>query len=328
MSLTILYTKLGWQCNAACVFCAVGDYRGPRELSTELVVEQLKLGREYNATLLTISGGEPTVRHDLPLLVQVARKLGYSGVHIQTNGRALGSEHYCRKLLDAGATKFIVSLHGHTATLHDQLTQAKGSFAQTSRGIHYLAQVGNPRLLQTNTTIVADNYSYLLDIVLYLESLGVTRINLSYVQPSGAARHIMTRLSPRMTDVAAHVRRVFERPNARAHVVTDGLPPCLLAEHYNSVRNQLYTPARFLGQHEEWRVYCVMSGYQVSSSGQSLEYPAVLKILPPESLLEKEEETDLLYYALDCERCAFKPHCPGVWAYYVEQYGLSEFQPI
>jgi MoaA/NifB/PqqE/SkfB family radical SAM enzyme len=208
------------------------------------------------------------------------------------------------------------------------LTQAKGSFAQTSRGIRNLAQVANPRLLQTNTTIVEDNYRYLSDIVLYLESLGVTRVNLSYVQPSGAARDIMTRLSPRMTDVAAHVRRVLERPNACAHVVTDGLPPCLLAEHYDSVRNQLYTPARFLGQHGEWRVYCVMSNYQVSSSGQRLEYPAVLKILPPESPLEEEEEIEQLYYASDCERCAFKPHCPGVWAYYVQQYGLSEFQPI
>jgi wyosine [tRNA(Phe)-imidazoG37] synthetase (radical SAM superfamily) len=328
MSTTILYTKLGWRCNAECVFCAVGDYRGPRELPTEFVVEQLKLGRQYNATLLTISGGEPTVRHDLPLLIQVARELGYTGVHIQTNGRALGSEHYCRKLLDAGATKFIVSLHGHTPTLHDRLTQAKGSFAQTSRGIRNLAQLASPRLLQTNTTIVTENYRYLFDIVLYLESLGVTRINLSYVQPSGVARSIMTQLSPRMTDVAVHVHRVFQRPNAHAYVVTDGIPPCLLAEHNDLTRNQLYTPARLIGQNGEWRVYRVMSGYQVCGAGQSLEYPAVLKILPPGTPLEEEEEIDHLYYAPDCERCAIKPQCPGVWAYYVEQYGLSEFQPI
>lgn len=328
MTMTILYIKLGWRCNAECVFCAVGDYQGPRELSAEFVIEQLRLGRQYKATILTISGGEPTVRRDLPMLIQAARELGYTGVHIQTNGRALNSERYCQTLLDAGATKFVVSLHGHTADLHDPLTQAKGSFAQTSRGIRNLASVANSRLLQTNTTIVTDNYRYLLEIVLYLETLGVRHINLSYVQPSGAARGIMTRLSPRMTDVAACVRQVLQRPNAHARVVTDGIPPCLLAEYCSLARNQLYTPAHLLGQHDEWRVYRVMSDYQVSGSGQSLEYPAVLKVLPPGTPLEEEKEIEHLYYAPDCERCAFRSQCPGLWGYYVTQYGLAEFQPI
>jgi len=278
MSATIMYTKLGWQCNANCIFCAVGGDSGTRELSTELVVQQLKLGRKYNATILTISGGEPTTRNDLTFLIQVARQLGYTKVHIQTNGRALRSEQYCRELLDAGVTKFLISLHGHTAMLHDQLTRARGSFGQTSRGIHNLAQAASPGLLQTNTTIVAHNYEYLPEIVAYLEKLGVTHINLSYVQPSGYARGIMAQLSPRMTDVAIRIRQVLRCPSVRTHVVIDGIPPCLLTEYHSLVRNQLYAPARLIGQHEEWRVYCVMSDYQVNDSGRSLKYPAVLKV--------------------------------------------------
>jgi len=328
MSMTILYTKLGWKCNSDCIFCAVGDFLGPKDISMPHVIKQLELGRNHNATLFSISGGEPTARNDLPQIIEEARKLGYDEVHIQTNGRALCSEKYCNRLISAGATKFIVSIHGHTAFLHDKLTQARGGFLQTSQGIRNIVKIGNSRLLKTNTTVVIDNFRYLSDIVLYLENLGVLNITISYVQPSGRAKYAIFDLAPRMSEVADQIRRIYDRPNLLATVVVDGIPPCLLGEYKEKVRSQLYTPAKLLEEIDEWKVYCVMTSYMVDSNNKVINYPSVLKILSPESPIEEEEEIEQLFYASECACCECKSRCPGIWNYYVKKFGFEELQPM
>ena len=41
---------------------------------------------------LQLSGGEPTLRDDLPEIVEIARRIGYSFIQVNTNGLRLAAD--------------------------------------------------------------------------------------------------------------------------------------------------------------------------------------------------------------------------------------------
>ena len=69
-----------------------------------------KVGPE---TGLQITGGEPTIRPDLDEIVMMARRHGFVGIEINTNGIVIGrSKEYLQKLVDAGITGIYLSFDG------------------------------------------------------------------------------------------------------------------------------------------------------------------------------------------------------------------------
>jgi uncharacterized radical SAM superfamily Fe-S cluster-containing enzyme len=62
---------------------------------------------------LQLSGGEPTLRDDLPLIVRRARDIGFDHVQVNTNGLRLGRDaEFARALADAGVTSFFLQFDG------------------------------------------------------------------------------------------------------------------------------------------------------------------------------------------------------------------------
>ena len=62
---------------------------------------------------LQITGGEPTLRRDLPAIIAMARHNGASAVELNTNGLVLGNDRgYLRALRDAGVTNIYLQFDG------------------------------------------------------------------------------------------------------------------------------------------------------------------------------------------------------------------------
>jgi uncharacterized radical SAM superfamily Fe-S cluster-containing enzyme len=62
---------------------------------------------------LQLSGGEPTVREDLPEIVRMAKESGFDHIEINTNGIQLASStDYCKELLDAGVSTIYLQFDG------------------------------------------------------------------------------------------------------------------------------------------------------------------------------------------------------------------------
>jgi hypothetical protein len=61
-------------------------------------------------------------------------------VELQTNATRLAERGLARALGEAGLDRAMVSLHGSTAALSDEITGAPGTFADTARGIDALVQ--------------------------------------------------------------------------------------------------------------------------------------------------------------------------------------------
>jgi MoaA/NifB/PqqE/SkfB family radical SAM enzyme len=289
--------KVGFACNNRCHFCVQGDKRArfaPRP--TEELREVLRSERA-RVRAVVFTGGEPTMRPDLPDLVAYARELGYLTIQIQTNGRMFAHAGYARRLVACGATEFSPALHGHVPALHDHLTEAPGAFAQTVAGIRNLKALG--QYVLTNTVVTRSNYRHLPEIVRLLVSLGVDQLQLAFVHPVGTAGAEFQAVVPRMALAAPYLLEALRAGLAAGRRVnTEAVPACILP------------------------------GY---------EHCVVEKHIPRTAIYDAESTIeDYTRYRLDegkakgpeCRACLHVAECEGPWREYPERYGWEEFRPV
>jgi uncharacterized radical SAM superfamily Fe-S cluster-containing enzyme len=67
-------------------------------------------------TGVQLTGGEPTVRADLPAIVRMGREMGFWGVEVNTNGVVIARDPaYLRQLVEAGCTGIYLQFDGVSA---------------------------------------------------------------------------------------------------------------------------------------------------------------------------------------------------------------------
>lgn len=135
---------LNYACNAKCPFC----YNPPitpellrRELSFEAAAASLYAGAKSGARRLNLHGGEVTLRDDLPKILALARKLGFTHITVVTNGVRLAQPGYAASLVECGATDFRISIHAAKAEVHDALLALPGAFDKAVRGLEELRRL-------------------------------------------------------------------------------------------------------------------------------------------------------------------------------------------
>lgn len=92
------------RCNLCCRFCFADGGRPEEDPSlAEMKAAIRDIVRQCGSPLLQLSGGEPTLRDDLPELVRYAKEAGCSYVQVNTNGIRLAQEpEYAKRLAEAG----------------------------------------------------------------------------------------------------------------------------------------------------------------------------------------------------------------------------------
>ena len=100
------------RCNLGCTYCFADN--GHRQ---DPVLEEVKGWLQELAapgqTLVQLSGGEPTVREDLPEIVAYAREIGCKYVQLNTNGLRLAEDpEYVRRLAEAGLSFVFLQFDG------------------------------------------------------------------------------------------------------------------------------------------------------------------------------------------------------------------------
>ena len=94
------------RCNLACPVCyaSAGEGDLPKDPSRAAISAMLaNLLARSGTCNVQISGGEPTVREDLPDIIREAKALGFPLVQVNSNGVRLGQDKdYARKLAEAG----------------------------------------------------------------------------------------------------------------------------------------------------------------------------------------------------------------------------------
>lgn len=101
------------RCNLHCTFCfAQGEQQG-EDRPFEQIVQDLHALAKPGQTLVQLSGGEPTVRDDLPAIVHAARGAGCRYVQLNTNGIRLAQDQsYVAALKEAGLSFVFMQFDG------------------------------------------------------------------------------------------------------------------------------------------------------------------------------------------------------------------------
>ena len=129
------------RCNLKCVHCyaQAKDIEFENELSTEEGKALIDDLASFGSPVILFSGGEPTMRKDLPELAAYAREKGMRAV-ISTNGTLIDRE-MAKKLKDVGLSYVGVSLDGIRET-NDKFRGMKGAFDAALRGLHNCQEEG------------------------------------------------------------------------------------------------------------------------------------------------------------------------------------------
>jgi uncharacterized radical SAM superfamily Fe-S cluster-containing enzyme len=103
------------RCNLHCPVCFADSGRGEvAEPSLENIAWLLERAMAAAGPCnLQLSGGEPTLRDDIPEIVELARRIGYSFIQLNTNALRLASDKdYLRRLQAAGLSSVFLQFDG------------------------------------------------------------------------------------------------------------------------------------------------------------------------------------------------------------------------
>ncbi|HID29928.1 MAG TPA: radical SAM protein [Desulfobacterales bacterium] len=214
-------------CNSKCEFCVVNSPVLRVPISTNELVRHVESFAENLPEVLNIHGGEPTISKALFPVLDAAQRIGIPEAHLQTNGIRLANRKYVDRLIEAGVSVFVVSLHGHVARQQEEITLTPNSFAKILRGIRNCLDAG--ALVRTNTVICKQNIASLYDVLALSGDLGVRWQNISALHPSKHAMSSFQKLVVHPQDVRSTLLTTVKRlREAFPDIVVEleGFPPC------------------------------------------------------------------------------------------------------
>ncbi|MBQ7567619.1 radical SAM protein [bacterium] len=298
--------KVGYSCNDACLHCVVDDFRDslrdkhqPQDKTLDAIKAEM-LDARARGSELTITGGEPTIRPDFVEIIRYARSLDYS-ICVQTNGRRLSDPKLADALQEFTKISYCIALHGHTAEIHDKITQRPGSFAETVKGFHNLYERHIP---YTNKIVLSKyNYQILTELCTFIADLPAKTVNIAYPHAQGRARKLWEQVVPRYSDVAPYVHKAIQTLLSRGvYVSTESMP------------------------------FCLMEGYEpfIAELRQQLNDYAEINQYGSEQGIMDWSKVRLQIKAKfpQCQACRFTKVCEGPWNEYPRMFGDKEFTPL
>jgi len=184
--LTYVHAGVTHRCNLRCTMCRIWTRAGDLpEASPDRWREVARLLANRGATTVSLGGGEPFCRTDLPEIVAAFADNGFR-VRALTNG-VMVNQKALRTCIDAGLADLSFSLDTLDAELQERLDGMPGGLAKRLDNLAMISQTLPDRVtVQLNTVVNAFNLEHLTPIADLAASLG---FSVSYIpvhlDPSG-----------------------------------------------------------------------------------------------------------------------------------------------
>lgn len=292
---------LNYNCSAKCDFCSQDfEWRKvPNEIPFDLAAKNMYLAYQNGYRRLGFTGGEPTLRPELPKLIALATKIGYTYVRIQTNGIRTANFDYAKQLADAGLTFVKFSIHGHTAEIHDRLVGVPGAFEKNLKTIENLRElkVG----IGINIVLNKENYRHLPEFYeLFMKKMQLSNFVIIAPLYEGNMTLFAGKIGARLSDYAPYIEKAF----ALFTEVNHPKPPLLLH----------FTP-------------CVLPGYEQQMLGWSAFNTMVVSPTGKQRDLD-ETALDHTVKTEECAKCVYNDRCIGWDKSYAAFFGTGEIKAL
>ena len=177
MDLAITY-----RCNNDCAHCYNARERNFPELTTDQWKKILDDLWALGVPHIVFTGGEATLRDDLPELIQHAESNGQI-TGLNTNARRLADAAYVQRLVEAGLDHVQITVESCDEKIHDDMMRLNGAFRQTIAGLKNV--LATKLYVMTNTTMLRTNVHKIPDTLDFLAEIGVPTIGLNALIYSG-----------------------------------------------------------------------------------------------------------------------------------------------
>jgi hypothetical protein len=175
-----------------------------------------------SAPLHWLSGAEPTLRADLPELIEQLSPL--STIGLDTDGLALHSATVTNGLVHRGLQRVRIGLHSSQSDAHDWLVGLPGAARRARRAIRTCVEAG----LEVHGQIVISRPTteHLPETIALLFRLGVRGIHLRRPYLSHSLDDRALSISPRLGLLEPWLEAAVQEAAARPLVIHD-IPPCI-----------------------------------------------------------------------------------------------------
>ena len=180
-----------YRCNNDCAHCYNSRERNFPELATGQwfkIIDQLW---ELGVPHIIFTGGEATLRNDLPELIAHAENNGQI-TGLNTNARRLMNMDYVKQLVDAGLDHVQITVESCVPEIHDEMMRTEGAFKQTITGLNNV--LATKLYVMTNTTMLRTNVHTIPATLNLLADLGVPTVGLNALIYSGQGLTVGTGL--------------------------------------------------------------------------------------------------------------------------------------
>jgi len=146
--------EVTWRCNLTCPVCYLAPDRMYSDPSLPTITEMLKTIRSFDvqSTSLQITGGEPTLRQDLPEIIALTRQNGFTAIELNTNGIIIANNlSFLKDLVAAGLTNIYLQFDAAEPQATQRLRGADLLHSKLA-AISHCRQAGLPVIL--SATIV------------------------------------------------------------------------------------------------------------------------------------------------------------------------------
>lgn len=189
LSLELYVTR---RCNLNCAYCYADATQGLHIKSSQreemdsgmlnCIIDQII---DLQIGSITLAGGEPTLRSDLPKIIQRFTDHGID-VHLPTNA-CLIDDNLARALKDAGLTRIQAKLDAAHPEVQDRLSRVKGSYDKLIKGIETLKN--HSFVVAVVMVVTALNIRELPDVAKICADLNVDELAIRMYTPGICALH-------------------------------------------------------------------------------------------------------------------------------------------
>ncbi len=159
------------RCNYRCRMCGQDRERGEELPAKEIEVVARRLA-DLGARHLVLTGGEPFLRPDLPEIIAIFRRQGFS-IRVQTNGGPQVSEEVFARCVQAGLRDVSVSIDTLDPTLQDEICQARDVRNHALRTLLMARRLLPDSLSLANIVASSYNFDELPTLVRHFHAMGV-----------------------------------------------------------------------------------------------------------------------------------------------------------
>ena len=330
--------NLGYSCNIKCRFCYYQERmcqgKKYKDMTTREAKAKLDYIRVQGKTAVDLTGGEPTIRPDLPELIEYAKKIGFETVCVITNGLKMSDKSYAALLVEKGLNDVLFSMHGHTPELHDYLTRVPGSYQSLRKAIDNVRSLGIH--YRNNCVVNGLNYKHIPVHAALLNELGFKTINYIMFNPIIDAGQSADEMYVPYSEASPYLKKMIDEQKGNIPKITVRYIPLCLMKGYESYVTHM---AQIQYDPDEWD-YVVRHN---TREGRLITFGASLFgmcLLSRQRIMEADFYTLLRdglkrFFAMRscvksdaCKTCAYDYICYGLWKQYAKKQGTGELTPV